>query len=65
MIGFVGSSRPFLRFPVDMAGFAFSVKLLHSKDPQMPYRATFEEDGFLRSMDIKLVNIHRRKMGLT
>ncbi|CAD6223009.1 GSCOCG00005348001-RA-CDS [Cotesia congregata] len=39
------------RFPVDMAGFAVSVKfLLQRPNATMPYRAGFEEDGFLRSL---------------
>jgi hypothetical protein len=36
-----------------MAGFAFSVTLLHEKKPEMPFKATFEEEGFLRSMDLR------------
>ena len=51
--GFVGKKRPFRRFPVDMSGFAFSVGLLHLKKPEMPFKATFEEEGFLRSMQLR------------
>ena len=51
--GFVGKKRPFRRFPVDMSGFAFSVGLLHLKKPEMPYKATFEEEGFLLSMKLR------------
>ena len=39
------------KFPVDMAGFAVSVKfLLKRPNATMPYRAGFEEDGFLKSL---------------
>ena len=51
--GFVGKKRPFRRFPVDMSGFALSVGLLHLKKPEMPFKATFEEEGFLRSMKLR------------
>ena len=51
--GFVGKKRPFRRFPVDMSGFAFSVGMLHLKKPEMPFKATFEEEGFLRSMKLR------------
>ncbi|XP_068248584.1 galactosylgalactosylxylosylprotein 3-beta-glucuronosyltransferase P-like isoform X2 [Palaemon carinicauda] len=41
------------KFPVDMAGFAFSVPYLLQKPKAiMPYKAGFEEDGFLRSLQI-------------
>ena len=36
-----------------MAGFAFSLSLLHKKKPEMPYRATYEEEGFLLSLGIR------------
>lgn len=39
------------KFPVDMAGFAVSVEfLLKRPNATMPYRAGFEEDGFLKSL---------------
>ncbi|XP_015599315.1 galactosylgalactosylxylosylprotein 3-beta-glucuronosyltransferase P isoform X2 [Cephus cinctus] len=39
------------KFPVDMAGFAVNVKfLLERPSATMPFRAGFEEDGFLRSL---------------
>ena len=49
----MGKKRPFRRFPVDMSGFALSVGLLHLKKPEMPFKATFEEEGFLRSMQLR------------
>lgn len=39
------------KFPVDMAGFAVSVKfLLERPKASMPYKPGFEEDGFLKSL---------------
>ncbi|KAF2903505.1 hypothetical protein ILUMI_02695 [Ignelater luminosus] len=39
------------KFPVDMAGFAVSVRfLLQRPNASMPFRAGYEEDGFLRSL---------------
>lgn len=39
------------KFPVDMAGFAVSVKFLHERpNATMPFKPGFEEDGFLRSL---------------
>ncbi|XP_051167529.1 galactosylgalactosylxylosylprotein 3-beta-glucuronosyltransferase P [Leptopilina boulardi] len=38
-------------FPVDMAGFAVNIKfLLQRPNASMPYKAGFEEDGFLKSL---------------
>ncbi|KAF7989703.1 hypothetical protein HCN44_008377 [Aphidius gifuensis] len=50
-IGFYDGWIAGRKFPVDMAGFAVSVKFLHQRpNAIMPYRAGFEEDGFLRSL---------------
>ena len=49
--------RSFRRYPIDMAGFAFTVKTLHSSRPKMPFRATWEEEEFLRSMQLSLSDI--------
>ncbi|XP_032665137.1 galactosylgalactosylxylosylprotein 3-beta-glucuronosyltransferase P isoform X2 [Odontomachus brunneus] len=39
------------KFPVDMAGFAVSVKFLQQRpNASMPFRAGYEEDGFLKSL---------------
>ncbi|KYN37726.1 Galactosylgalactosylxylosylprotein 3-beta-glucuronosyltransferase P [Trachymyrmex septentrionalis] len=39
------------KFPVDMAGFAVNVKFLHQRpNATMPFRAGYEEDGFLKSL---------------
>ena len=39
-------------FPIDMAGFATHLSLVHQRKPTMPYLATREEEGFLRSLKI-------------
>ncbi|CAL7940025.1 unnamed protein product [Xylocopa violacea] len=39
------------KFPVDMAGFAVNVKFLHERpNATMPFKAGYEEDGFLKSL---------------
>ncbi|XP_029163279.1 galactosylgalactosylxylosylprotein 3-beta-glucuronosyltransferase P-like [Nylanderia fulva] len=39
------------KFPVDMAGFAVNVRFLHLRpNASMPFRAGYEEDGFLKSL---------------
>ena len=54
MVGFAGQRRPNREFPVDMGGFAFAARMVNGeRRPVMPYKATFEEDGFLRSMGIE------------
>jgi hypothetical protein len=53
VVGFIADNESNREFPVDMAGFGVHVSLLHSKKPSMPYRATAEEDGFLKSLDVK------------
>ncbi|XP_060844420.1 galactosylgalactosylxylosylprotein 3-beta-glucuronosyltransferase P-like [Rhopalosiphum padi] len=51
LIGFYDGWIAGRKFPVDMAGFAVSVKfLLERPDAQMPYKPGFEEDGFLRTL---------------
>ncbi|XP_052864689.1 galactosylgalactosylxylosylprotein 3-beta-glucuronosyltransferase P [Anopheles cruzii] len=40
------------KYALDMAGFAVSVKFLHSRPKaQMPFKPGYEEDGFLRSLE--------------
>lgn len=46
--GWIGGRR----YPIDMAGFAVSVKFLLSRPKaEMPFKAGYEEDGFLRSLE--------------
>ncbi|TDG49719.1 hypothetical protein AWZ03_003957 [Drosophila navojoa] len=45
--GWIGGRK----YPVDMAGFAVSVKFLHERpNAKMPFKPGYEEDGFLRSL---------------
>ncbi|XP_046481623.1 galactosylgalactosylxylosylprotein 3-beta-glucuronosyltransferase P [Neodiprion pinetum] len=50
-IGFYDGWMAGRKFPVDMAGFAVSVKfLLERPKASMPFRPGYEEDGFLKSL---------------
>lgn len=50
-IGFYDGWTGGRKFPVDMAGFAVNLEFLSTRpNAAMPYRAGFEEDGFLRSL---------------
>lgn len=50
-IGFYDGWIAGRKFPVDMAGFAVSIKfLLERPNASMPYKPGFEEDGFLKSL---------------
>ena len=53
------------RFPVDMAGFAFTVKALHKYKPKMSYRATYEEEDFLKSLNLRYDEIQPLANGCT
>ncbi|XP_050425601.1 galactosylgalactosylxylosylprotein 3-beta-glucuronosyltransferase P-like [Adelges cooleyi] len=51
LVGFYDGWIAGRKFPVDMAGFAVSVKFLQERPhARMPYKPGFEEDGFLRSL---------------
>ncbi len=52
VVGFIPAPDAARKFPIDMAGFVTHLSLVHDKKPLMPYRATFEEDGFLRALNI-------------
>ena len=61
MIGFFDSWPGKRIFPVDMAGFAVTVEyLLRHPSASMPYKAGYEEDYFLRSLNITLDDIEPR-----
>lgn len=50
-IGFYDGWVAGRKFPVDMAGFAINVGFLHARpNATMPFRAGYEEDGFLKSL---------------
>lgn len=45
--GWIGGRK----FPVDMAGFAVNVNFLQTRsNASMPFKAGYEEDGFLKSL---------------
>ncbi|XP_037083747.1 galactosylgalactosylxylosylprotein 3-beta-glucuronosyltransferase P-like [Pollicipes pollicipes] len=47
--GWIGGRK----FPMDMAGFAVSVDWLRQNpEAEMPYKAGYEEDGFLKALNI-------------
>lgn len=56
MVGFFDSWPARRAFPVDMAGFAINLKFL-KPDAVMPYVAGYEEDKFLRSLNLQLEDI--------
>lgn len=56
VVGFFDSWPARRTFPVDMAGFAINLKFL-KPDAVMPYIAGYEEDHFLRSLDLQLEDI--------
>ncbi|XP_064095282.1 galactosylgalactosylxylosylprotein 3-beta-glucuronosyltransferase P-like isoform X2 [Macrobrachium nipponense] len=54
LIGFYDGWIAGRKFPVDMAGFAVNVQFyLQRNSPMMPYSVGFEEDGFLKALNIK------------
>ncbi|CAG7628859.1 unnamed protein product [Allacma fusca] len=58
VIGFYDGWRAYRKFPVDMAGFAINLKLIHAKkNANMPWVAGYEEDEILRSLGITLNDI--------
>ncbi|XP_044314151.1 galactosylgalactosylxylosylprotein 3-beta-glucuronosyltransferase P isoform X2 [Drosophila rhopaloa] len=51
LVGFYDGWIGGRKYPVDMAGFAVSVKFLKERPKaQMPFKPGYEEDGFLRSL---------------
>lgn len=56
VVGFFDSWPARRTFPVDMAGFAVNLRFL-KPDAVMPYIAGYEEDKFLRSLDLQLEDI--------
>lgn len=51
LVGFYDGWVAGRKFPVDMAGFAVSVKFLSERpNASMPFKPGYEEDGFLKSL---------------
>ena len=61
VVGFSDAWFAQRKFPVDMAGFAINIKFMRQRNPQadasMPYKAGYEEDMFLQSLNITLDDI--------
>lgn len=58
LVGFYDGWQAGRKYPVDMAGFAVSVKLLLERpNASMPFSPGYEEDGFLKSLQIKQADI--------
>lgn len=54
------------KWPVDMAGFAVNVQYLFKyPDADMPFKAGYEEDGFLRSLNLEKNEIQLLAKGCT
>ena len=54
------------KWPVDMAGFAVNLEyMLKSPKVTMPYKAGYEEDAFLRSINLKLEDIEPKASNCT
>lgn len=67
IIGFFDSWPANRRWPVDMAGFAVNLEYMSQSYPNvtMPYKAGHEEDGFLRSIGLKLTDIEPKAKNCT
>lgn len=66
MIGFFDSWLSQRLFPVDMAGFAVGLEYLDKyPNATMPYKAGFEEDGFLKSIGLKMDEIEPKAANCT
>ena len=65
VIGFTDPWFEYRKFPVDMAGFAVSTRLLRAKKEggRMPFKAGHEEDQFLRSLDLEMSEIEPKASG--
>ena len=61
VVGFSDAWFAQRKFPVDMAGFAINLQFLRKRNPRaataMPYKAGYEEDLFLQSLNLTLGDI--------
>ena len=61
VIGFSDDWFAGRKYPVDMAGFAINIQFLRKRNPSadtaMPYKAGYEEDLFLQSLNLTLEEI--------
>ncbi|KAK3878925.1 hypothetical protein Pcinc_016468 [Petrolisthes cinctipes] len=66
VVGFYDGWPAGRKFQVDMAGFSVGVGYIKKqKRPTMPYIAGYEEDGFLKSLNLTLKDIEVRANGCT
>ncbi|KAE8752765.1 hypothetical protein FOCC_FOCC000503 [Frankliniella occidentalis] len=66
VIGFYDSWPAKRTFPVDMAGFAVNIDFfLKHPEASMPYKAGYEEDHFLKSLNLTLDDIEPKADGCT
>ncbi|XP_063699186.1 galactosylgalactosylxylosylprotein 3-beta-glucuronosyltransferase S [Culicoides brevitarsis] len=66
IIGFFDSWPAKRLWPVDMAGFAINLDVLfQNPNATMPYKAGYEEDEFLKSIDLKIENIEPKAKNCT
>ena len=66
VIGFFDSWPSQRLWPVDMAGFAVSLEYLErNPNGTMPYKAGFEEDGFLKNIGLKMSEIEPKAKNCT
>lgn len=66
VIGFFDSWLSQRLWPVDMAGFAVGLDYLDKyPNATMPYKAGFEEDGFLKSIGLKMDEIEPKAKNCT
>jgi len=66
VVGFSDAWLGNRKFAVDMAGFAVNVEFLASiKTAAMPYKAGYEEDYFIQSLNITLDDLEPLAEGCT
>lgn len=66
VIGFFDSWLSKRLWPVDMAGFAVSLDYMEKvPNATMPYKAGFEEDGFLKNIGLKMHEIEPKAKNCT
>jgi len=66
VVGFSDDSLPYRKFAVDMAGFAVNVNFLASiENASMPYKAGYEEDYFIQSLNVTFDDLEPLANGCT
>lgn len=66
IIGFYDGWIASRKFPVDMAGFAVNIAfMLQRPNVTMPFMVGYEEDGFLRSLNVSLADLEPKASNCT